>query len=230
MVVGNGLIASQFYNYKKNDSIVIFASGVSNSGNTQAEEFEKEFDLLHFVHKNNQDKKLVYFSTCSITDGASQNSAYVKHKIEIENRIKQNVPLFTIFRLSNPIGKNNNPNTVFNFFVNHIISQTPFTVWKNAYRNILDIDDMYKICHYILSNNLFVNDIVEVANPSNYRVTRVINEIENYFEVLGRYNLIDKGSDLHIHTAAIAPIIKKLSINFDENYITRILTKYFPKA
>lgn len=229
MVVGNGLIASQFYDYKRNDLVVIFASGVSNSSNIAAEPFERELQLLKSVYEKNSDKKLVYFSTSSISDRESKNNKYVKHKLEMENWIKQSVTLFTIFRLTNPIGKNNNPNTVFNFFVNHILSKTPFVVWQNAFRNIMDIDDMYRICHYILNKDLFLNEVVVVANPKSYPVINIVHEIENYFETKGNFTLLDKGNDLHIDTAPIAPIIEKLSIQFDKDYLQKILNKYFPK-
>lgn len=66
MVIGNGMIANRFTNYKDDKEIVIFASGVSNSKNINKENFKKEFLLLEDIIKANPDKVITYFSTCSI--------------------------------------------------------------------------------------------------------------------------------------------------------------------
>ena len=66
MVVGNGMIANRFMSYKDDDDVIIFASGVSNSKDIVEENFVREFQLLHQTVKNNADKTLVYFSTCSV--------------------------------------------------------------------------------------------------------------------------------------------------------------------
>lgn len=65
MVIGNGLLATAFSNYKGDNSILIFASGVSNSGNTNLSEFEREKSLL----KSALDLKLrlIYFSILAYT-------------------------------------------------------------------------------------------------------------------------------------------------------------------
>ena len=56
MVVGNGLIASQFYNYHLNKDVLIFASGVSNSSNKLQSEFDREVELLQESFKKHPEK------------------------------------------------------------------------------------------------------------------------------------------------------------------------------
>ena len=46
MIYGNGLIAKSFNKYKYNKKFIIFASGVSNSQETNLSEFFKENKLL----------------------------------------------------------------------------------------------------------------------------------------------------------------------------------------
>jgi len=66
MVVGNGLLANTFKSYSDNEDVIIFASGVSNSGCVDPEQFKRESNL---VAKYKTSKKLfVYFSTSSIED------------------------------------------------------------------------------------------------------------------------------------------------------------------
>ena len=230
MVIGNGLIASQFYNYKRNDDVLIFASGVSNSRNELAPEFEREIDLLRSSYEKNREKKFVYFSTCSIGDASLANSPYVRHKLKIEKWIAENVQSYIVFRLSNPIGKNNNPNTVFNFFVNSIVSGDHFQIWKNATRNIMDVNHMYLLCNHIIAHHLFLNSIIAVANPESYAVLKIVNSIEAYFNKKGNYEILEKGSPVPVDVTLIKPLLKELNINFGENYIEEILKKYFPKG
>ena len=47
MVIGNGLIAGQFNKYRDNDNVIIFASGVSNSKETNS----KLFDFINIATK-----------------------------------------------------------------------------------------------------------------------------------------------------------------------------------
>ncbi|MEJ2498930.1 MAG: hypothetical protein P8Y46_06430 [Sulfurovaceae bacterium] len=46
MIIGNGMLAHEFSDYKDDNDIIIFASGVSNSGETRESEFEREKELL----------------------------------------------------------------------------------------------------------------------------------------------------------------------------------------
>jgi hypothetical protein len=66
MVVGNGMLARKFANYINDDSVVIFASGVSNSLEIARSEFIREQLLLEKTILENVEKKIIYFSTCSM--------------------------------------------------------------------------------------------------------------------------------------------------------------------
>ena len=60
MIVGNGLIASLFYDVDRED-VIFFASGVSNSLETELSEFQREEDLIRETFTQNPDKLFVYF-------------------------------------------------------------------------------------------------------------------------------------------------------------------------
>ena len=229
MVVGTGMIGTRFEVYKHQEPFLVFASGVSNSGCNDASEFAREMDLLKASYTGNPDKHLVYFSTCSILDVEQQGSLYVQHKRRVETWIQQQAAPYTIFRISNPIGYTANTHTFFNFFIRQIVAKEAFDVWKFAARNILDIDDMYIICDYILNNGLFTNKIVNVANITNYSVLDIVEAIEHHYHVKGNYRLLDKGNGPLIPTHDIHPIISQLKIDFSHHYLKRILNKYFSK-
>ena len=222
------MIARRFSDYTEDTRFLIFASGVSNSVLNDGNAFKRETDMLSDAVKKHSQKNLVYFSTCSVYDPSMKKSPYVLHKLAMENLIKKAGISYTIFRVSNPIGKTENPNTVLNYFVTHILEKKEFTIWKYASRNLIDLDDMYLICHYILSKNLFKNHKVNIANPVNYPVTYIVQAIEKHFGITGNYHLADKGNSPLINTSAIQPILSKLKIDFSSSYLSFLLQKYFP--
>ena len=228
MVIGNGMIAQAFASYRTQEGFVIFASGVSNSNTNDLKQFEREKKLLTDAIKTAEQKTLVYFSTCSITDPSLQNSSYVKHKRLMEGLIAQNSPNYTIFRLTNPVGKTDNPNTVLNYFIEKIINQQPFEAWKDASRNIIDIDDMFTVCNEILQKKLFHNCIISIANPDNYKVAQIITAIEEHFNTKGKYTWINKGGSPQNDTAVIVSLFTQFKISFDKEYLPKLLKKYFP--
>ncbi|HEV2832537.1 MAG TPA: hypothetical protein VGW31_11205 [Hanamia sp.] len=227
MVIGNGMIANRFIDYKDDDSIIIFASGVSNSKDTIEQNFLREFALLDKTIKSNTDKALVYFSTCSIEDEELQNAPYVIHKKTIEKFIKETASGYFIFRVSNLAGVSNNPYTLLNYFIFNVLQNHPLKVWKNAYRNIIGIDDMYAITNYILQKNIFVNSTINIANPENYSVPFIINTIETYLRKKAVSFEEDKGDNYNIDISKIEPIISRLNIPFNDDYLASLLKKYY---
>lgn len=228
MVIGKGLIANGFNEYATNDSVVVFASGVSNSANTDVAAFDREKKLLGNMLAAYPEKRFIYFSTCSVYDVSLQHSAYVLHKLAMEKLIEQAHNDYIIFRISNLAGRTDNPHTVLNFFIQHIRSGEPFYIWEKASRNIIDVTDALSICRYIINRDLFSKQIVNVANPFNYPVIDIVKTIEDYFGKKGNYTLVDKESNPFIDINPIKPIINTLSINFAADYLEKTLKKYFP--
>ncbi len=228
MVIGNGMIAKRFSKYADDKNIVVFASGVSNSAGATGADYEREEILLQQVIEQHPGSTLIYFSTCSIYDPSLRQSLYVLHKLKMEQLIKKNVPAHIIFRVSNPVGVTQNGHTVLNYFIQHIKTQQHFTIWQYASRNLIDIDDMYKICDYIINNNQSYNSTINIANPVNYPVINIIEAIENHFGKKGNYLLAEKGNSPLIDTTDIQLLFSKLHIEFNQHYLPALLQKYFP--
>ena len=227
MIVGNGMVANRFISYKADEERIIFASGVSNSKTIVKENFLREFELLEKTVKIYPDKTIVYFSTCSVADDDLSTSPYVLHKIRIENFIKDSSSNYLIFRVSNIAGTSNNPYTLLNYFIFNILQNHPFTVWKNAHRNIIGIDDVYEIVNLILQENLFLNTTINVANPKNYSIPFIIKRIEEHLNKKAIYNEIEKGDNYPIDISPIESIINKLNIHFNDDYLALLLKKYY---
>jgi nucleoside-diphosphate-sugar epimerase len=227
MVIGNGMIAKRFESYSTDNDYTIFTSGVSDSTTKDTAAFLREERLLRNTIAADPEKILVYFSTCSIYDPSMRQSAYVLHKLNMEEVITATTKNYIIFRVSNPVGRTNNTHTIFNFFIQHILQQQPFAAWKYASRNLLDIDDMFAVCDYILKKKLFKNSVVNIGNPINYPVTAIIAAIEKHFHTKGIYTIAEKGNSPLIDLTAIQPLFSELNIPFDELYLPKLLDKYF---
>jgi hypothetical protein len=227
MVIGNGMIANRFVNYQNEKDKIIFASGVSNSKDTIEQNFAREFELLNKTLEKNPDKILVYFSTCSVEDKDLQSAPYVIHKKNIEKFIKQNAAKYYLFRISNLAGVSNNPYTILNYFILNILQNNVLTVWKNAYRNIIGIDDMYSIADDILKEDILLNTTINIANRENYSVPFIINRIEEHLHKKAIFNEIEKGDNYKIDISIIEPVVKKLNIHFDDDYLDSLLKKYY---
>ena len=119
MIIGNGLLAKGFSKYAENNSIIIFASGVSNSSSTDKSDFLREEVLLKKYLKIKKDKLFVYFGTCSVYEENPINPLYIEHKIRMEKLVKVEYPNYLIFRLSQVLGQNNK-NQLVRFLVDKI--------------------------------------------------------------------------------------------------------------
>jgi len=227
MVIGNGMIANSFAAYKDNKDIIIFASGVSNSKDTVEDNFLREFTLLKTTIKEHPENILVYFSTCSVEDTDLALAPYVIHKKNIEEFIKQNVAKYYLFRISNLAGVSNNPYTLLNYFIFNILRHHPLTVWKNAFRNIIGVNDMYSIVSYFLEKKENINTTINIANPENYSVPYIIKCIENHLNKKAIINEVERGDNYKIDISTIEPLFKELHIQFNDDYLTTLLKKYY---
>jgi nucleoside-diphosphate-sugar epimerase len=227
MVIGNGLIAGSFKGYESAEDWIIFASGVSNSKSSTDADFERERRLLTDTITANAGKKIVYFSTCSITDPDLQATAYIRHKVKMETLIEELAIQYNIFRLSNLAGISANPFTVLNFFYRHIMEEQSFDLWINSERNIMDVEDVFKTADHILQNQLYTNQIINIANIHHYPVKYIVQTIELFCRKKAIYDEKVKGSKLAIDLNAVLPIYKALNIRFDENYLPALLAKYY---
>jgi len=212
LIIGDGMLASMFIDYKNSNNIIIFASGVSNSSETREKEFLREKTLVENTLKNYRDKLFIYFSSCSLDDPQLSNTPYHIHKRNMEQLIKEISNYYIIFRVPNIIGRGGNKNTIINFLFNKIKQEEVFDLWINATRNIVDIEDLYKIVSYIINNRVFKNIILNIAYEYNYKVEDIVHAIENILNKKAKYNIINKGADLKIDIQKTLPILNELKI------------------
>ncbi len=194
MLVGNGLVANALVSYKNNDHVIIFASGVSNSLACDVEQFRREEELIskYFI----SDALFIYFSTCSIYDPSLSKSAYVLHKLRMEQLIERNFKKYLIIRLPTLVGKTDNPHTFFNSFVNKLKASAPITVYKNASRYLLDVDDLPVIVNLLEQN--VINTKINVVFDNKMPVTEIVNYLHHKLSSKSQIIYENKGTDFTV--------------------------------
>jgi len=224
MVIGDGLLANIFQTYKNNNDVVIFASGVSNSNEKQNSEFFREKAMIKDIVNKYSNILFVYFSSCSLEDQEMMNTPYHMHKKDIEEFIKSRFTKYLIFRLPNIIGYLGNKNTIINFLIDKITNNEEFTVWSNATRNIVDVEDLNKIVSSIINKNRYTNKTINISYDKNINILELIDAIENMLNIKAIYITENKGVDMKINNSLIQETMRELSI--EQPDILTLINKY----
>jgi len=221
MVVGRGLLAKAFSLYNDNPEVLIFASGVSNSKETNKQAFLREFDLLKsFRHTR---AKLIYFSTTSVLDTSLSQSMYVRHKLQMESYIKNHVENYLIFRLPNVVGQSTNPNTFFNN-VKSALKKGSVIVVKDAYRRLIDVDDLITYVPSII--NCENRRTVDVGFSNQASVLELIQLMASIMGVQYVQHLQDGGSSCDIDNKCFLSYLDPNCVGLSQDYNYTILKKY----
>ena len=224
MIFGNGMVAKAFQQYGNNDSVLIFASGVSNSNETDLSQFTRERSALKEAMQRNHDKLLVYFSTCSIEDKDICASLYVQHKLAMEKLISESHEQYLICRLPQAVGRSSTRTTLVNYLYDKIVTNAEFVVWKKTIRYLIDIDDAGRIVSYTIDQDSYRNRTLNVS-ALRYSVEDIVKTLENILKMKARYTLIEKGIPYLIDNSNILSIVKELNIEFNEEYLYHVIKK-----
>jgi len=229
MIIGKGLIANGFKFYKNEKRVLIFASGVSNSNERSEVAFEREKELLQQANelKNlNEDYLLVYFSTTALLDPSQEKNHYVKHKKNMEALVKE-FNKFIIFRLPQIIGKSRNPNTLVNFLHRKVSSEESFDLWVNAKRDIIDIEDTFKICHKIIEEGSSHNKVINIGTGIDQSIKSIVHCLEDITGKKALYKEKDLGNTFKCDLTLSTQTAEKILLNFKNDYLSKTLKKYY---
>jgi len=224
MVIGDGLLAQTLIRYKDRDDVIIFASGVSNSSETRQEEFERETALLSTYFGSEQ--TLIYFSTCSVYDRSITDTMYIQHKLKMEHLIPEKFENYIIFRLPTLIADTPNSNTLFNFFLNNLRSGNKLPVHANACRYLLDIDDVAHIVPFIIEDNSYNRQAINIAFDNPITVPEMVKSFEEVLQVQANIELIDKGDCFSINNEVLKRVLQRMNFEIDKDNNVNCIKKY----
>lgn len=230
MIIGSGLLAQGFSKYfAEQSNIWVYAAGVSNSACTNKNEFLRERSLLmDALEQADSMDTFLYFSTCSIYDPGVFHSPYVQHKLAMEKLASKHERFF-IFRLPQIAGHTPNPHTLLNYLYARIIRSESFSVWKNAKRNIIDIDDVVAVVREIVRDESNYNMIFNVANTDNYSIMNIVESIESIVSKKAVYEISERGEEYAIDVHKTIQWFESAGMSFDDQYLSRTIRKYYGK-
>lgn len=226
MLIGRGLIASTFKHYSDNSEVIVFASGVSNSGESNAAEYEREFKLLQQYVSSNS--KLIYFSTCSVIDDSLKKSSYIRHKLNVEKYISENFYSFIIFRLPIVVGNNVNPFTLTNFLFNKIKNSEKFTLFDRAHRYLIDIDDLGFILSNMINAGKFDNQILDICFNNRISILELVAIFEKIINKKALYTIKESGRCYTPNNIEFMNYLKEMNFQIQPTYNNNLITKYYP--
>jgi len=224
MIVGNGLLANAFDSYRDNNSIIFFASGVSNSNETDKKNFDREKYLLINTIAKYPDKIIVYFSSCDVLYADKIDKLYYYHKREMESIIELNALKYYIFRLPQIIGYSSNSNSLLNFLIKAIEAQTRIPIWKHAVKNLIDIADVKKLVEVVIDGDIKSNQTINIINTNYYGIMEILKVIENLIGLKAVVSIEEKGFRPYYQENSI---LKNANMNFDDNYLKNAIKKHY---
>ena len=186
--------------------LIVLASGVGDSKCNSIREFERETNLIieNIELAKKLDYPLIYFSSIS----ADSESPYIKHKRSCEKIIQNSNVQHCIIRCPQLIGHNLNSHQLVGYLYQKILGQLEFKIFKNAERNILDIENLADFIKLWAKKPNY--NLVSIGYEINIKVTELILLIEDRVNIKANYNLID--SKLSAYSFEQYPSWKELEL------------------
>ena len=229
MIVGSGMMAKAVKAID-NQSCLYFCSGVSNSSEEDEDKYEKEAKLISQFYGTNQ--KIIYFSSYLVNFDSYLSRKYYRHKLNIEELIQENFSNFLIFRLPQVVGMTENKNTLTNFLFNSIVTNSTIEVFRNAKRNLVDIDDVVKVVDFVNNKNIFNNQVVNLIASKNQDIEEIISTFEKVTNKIAHKKLsLNEELDFEIILSErMISVYKFLNIQFDDLYLRQLIEKYYSEV
>jgi hypothetical protein len=165
-IIGHGAIAEALHDLPPTD-LLYFASGVANSREIRESEYDRERALLL---SQPIDRHIVYFS--SLCTFFEPDTRYSKHKMEMEDLVRNNFFGWTIVRIGN-ISWGQNPNQLVPFIRERLSKGEDFPIYDQQ-RHLLERDEfLYWTSLIPTDRNCEMN-----ITGRNMRIVDIVEEIK----------------------------------------------------
>lgn len=226
MIIGNGLLAQACApHFHQRDDVLVFASGVSNSRETRAEEYAREQAMLEQALTLNL--FTVYFSSCSVHDAELAHTPYVQHKRAMEALLTTRSRQMAIIRLPQVVGSTPNPYTLTNYLNEQIRSGQSFQLWLRAWRNLIDVDDVATIVAQLIDHHWADGVITNVACPFSVPVPELVATFEQVLGKPAHYTEVDAGDHYQLDVELSMAAARAIGLEFGSDYIINLIRKYY---
>lgn len=225
-IVGDGLIGKEFRKVADkymNMEITIFASGVAKSDEKRGEEYGRETDMI--AKEISKGNKIIYFSTCSIQQ--ERATAYIIHKKMMEKMLIDSCECL-IVRLPQVVGRNANQNTMVEFFFRNLTEGKPFNIYANAYRSLIDVEDVVRIVLGAINAELQLGNLINISSGVQVLALDIAKWFEKNLGIKGNYNIINSDAErLEIDLSQAKRLVGREDIIFGSRYWSDVLRKYY---
>ena len=226
MIIGRGMVATAFAPVWQDDRrVCILAAGVSNSREVDPAQFEREEVLVRSVMAADVGR-IVYFGSCAVGNPNETESPYLIHKRRMESLVIGD-PRGRVLRLPQVVGRGGNSGTLTDFLSARIASGEYFEVWKNAERNLIDVDDVCALATHVIRSDERYPRVVSLADSVSTPMLSIVQAMEESVGRVGNYGLLDKGAPFIIDTSDCSRAAAEIGIGFDGNYYKRVIAKYY---
>jgi nucleoside-diphosphate-sugar epimerase len=226
MIVGDGLLARAFARrYADDPHVTIFASGVSDSLEVREHAFARERELLDSVLARST-ARAVYFSCCSLWDCDAVMTPYMRHKRDMESRVRVSAGGL-VLRLPQVVGPAGNPRTLANYLHKKIMAGERFEVWRHAERNLIDVEDVAAIATAMIEGPDDAWPLRSIATPWSLGMPEIVAIFERVLARTADFTMVDKGRALPVDATEAVSLAARLGIDFGPDYPERLLRKYY---
>jgi polyisoprenyl-phosphate glycosyltransferase len=227
MIIGRGTISDRFADFALQSKYLVFAGSINDSSINDDVTIQQEERAVERALEEHADRTFLYFSSCSIFDTEATHTAYVRHKLRMEELVKASAKSYLIFRLPQLLALSDAKASLVNFLVDAIHRQQSFDLWQNAHRNLIDIDDVHAVVGALLQKGMLLNRTVTIASTVQTSLPELVHEIEEFLGVAALPVMVERGSTYALDVSDIAPAFEELQITFSGAYIRTSLEKYF---
>ena len=202
---------------------VVFASGVSNSTETDPAAFAREEALLR-EHLEDP-RTLLYFSSCGVADEHEARRPYILHKRAMEDLVRAHGG--RIVRLPQVVGRTDNPHTLTNYLRDRILRGEHFDLWANRRaqprRRRRCRAHRRRVAGRLAAGHAHRHDRMPGvhADAAHRRGVRTRARSQ------GELHVVDLGRPMPVDTALARGIAQRIGIDFDAGYLERVIGKYY---
>jgi nucleoside-diphosphate-sugar epimerase len=132
-----------------------------------------------------------------------------------------------VIRLPQVAGPKAPPNTLLASLKRKILIGEEIFIWANAFRNIIDLKDVLTLVSFFINQNSFPCKILNVANIHSYSVDQIVEVMSNLLNKQATITRLDKGIFYNIDVSDIICILDSTSINFNDNYLEKVIQLYY---
>src|SRR5690606_866675 len=225
MIIGNGMLARAFSTrYRDDPDVLVFASGVANTAESDERAFRRErqlFELSASAHAG----KLVYFNSVAAALPDLEPTPYMRHKQAMEQRVLEH-PGGIVLRLPQVVGRSANPHTLANFLADRIRGGQRFSIQRRAERNLVDVDDVARIAEAMIERTRPPRTLV-IAGMRSLPMPALVAIFERVLERTAIHDLEDSGAPLPVDAGEAVAVASPLGIDLGAGYAERVVRKYY---